>query len=163
MAIRPTAIPKLFPLSRFLLQNCKKNWSMTYSQGCFCFFFSRLRPVLTGPSTSKFSSETSNSNTKPVPIVKIPIADSTLIKSNTPMKQIKIVPIQRSKVESPKTATSSKPVTPPTKYTAVWDDTDKKFKVTRVDKADELLTKLTKYVVHCIASMFSRLKNMSGF
>lgn len=37
MAIRPTAVPKLFPLSRFLLQKLSQNFSMTYRKVLFLF------------------------------------------------------------------------------------------------------------------------------
>lgn len=113
---------------------------MTYSQGSFCL--SRLRAVSTSQATTKICSETSN--TKPVPVVKSPLADSSLRNSSKPIKQIKPAPIQQSKVVSPKTATSSNTTANPMKYTAVWDENEKKFKVTRIDKADELVTTFSK-------------------
>lgn len=93
-----------------------------------------------------------------MPIVKSPVGDSSLRKTSKPIIQKKSVPIQPIKVgkivsigRKLATANSSNTNDNSMKYTAVWDETDKKFKVTRVDKAEELITKFDKYV-HCALS-----------
>lgn len=88
---------------------------------------------------------------------------------SNPIKLTKPITIEGGKVLIPKTSaivgkipittTSSKNTGDSMMYTAIWNETEKKFKVTRVNKVEELVDKAKTYV-KSLNMVFSHFKNV---